>query len=404
MTRRRVAALVVCLAAAVLAATTAPSTRASSPDLQTALGRALAAPDLDPARTAALAIELGTGKVVFRSNAGLALAPASAEKLAVSLAALRLLGPGFRFRTEVSGIGQLEGRVWSGDLVLAGYGDPTLTRADLEALARDVAAWGIRRVTGRVLGDEAHFDARRDAPGWKPSYLGIESRPLSALSVDGVPFAGANASAAAAATAFTAALERHGVAVTGDPSTGRASADGFALALDLSGPLVEIVRGMNRESDNFVAEMLLKELGASVARRGSTEAGAAVVRAALAGAGVPVAGVHIADGSGLSLRDRLTAQSLVAILRVGASDPGIRDAFVTSLSVAGISGTLKSRLDRRPTRGRVIAKTGTTNAASALAGFVRRRYAFAILQNGSPVPYWSARAAQDRFVTLLARS
>jgi D-alanyl-D-alanine carboxypeptidase len=52
----------------------------------------------------------------------------------------------------------------------------------------------------------------------------------------------------------------------------------------------------------------------------------------------------------------------------------------------------------------VIAKTGTTSEASALAGFVRRRYVFAILQNGSPVDYWSARAAQDRFVKVLVRS
>ncbi|MEX2613776.1 MAG: D-alanyl-D-alanine carboxypeptidase, partial [Gaiellaceae bacterium] len=165
-----------------------------------------------------------------------------------------------------------------------------------------------------------------------------------------------------------------------------------------------IVREMNRESDNFVAEMLLKELGASMARRGSTVAGARVVREELVAAGVPVAGVLIADGSGLSRLDRLTARALVAILRIGAADPAMRDAFVTSLAVAGVSGTLKRRLDRRSTRGRVIAKTGTTSVASALAGFVRRRYVFAIVQNGSPVPYWSAREAQDRFVRVLARS
>jgi D-alanyl-D-alanine carboxypeptidase/D-alanyl-D-alanine-endopeptidase (penicillin-binding protein 4) len=150
--------------------------------------------------------------------------------------------------------------------------------------------------------------------------------------------------------------------------------------------------------------MLLKELGASVARRGSTAAGGAVVRGALAEAGVPVAGVRIVDGSGLSRLDRLTSQALVAILRAGGEDPDIRDAFIDSLAVAGVSGTLKKRLDRRVTRGKIIAKTGTTSQASALAGFVRRRYVFAILQNGSPVPYWSARAAQDRFVTVLARS
>jgi D-alanyl-D-alanine carboxypeptidase/D-alanyl-D-alanine-endopeptidase (penicillin-binding protein 4) len=114
--------------------------------------------------------------------------------------------------------------------------------------------------------------------------------------------------------------------------------------------------------------------------------------------------VRIADGSGLSRFDRLTAEALVSLLRVGAADPAMRDAFVSSLAVAGVSGTLERRLDVRPTRGRVIAKTGTTLRASALAGFVGRRYVFAILQNGTPVPYWTARQAQDRFVTALARA
>ena len=377
---------------------------AQSQGLAAKLARALAAPGVDAGRTAALAVDLQTGQVVFESNAGRALAPASAEKLAVSFAALRLLGPGFRFRTEVAGEGELAGRVWRGDLFLVGYGDPTLAPDDLDALARDVAAWGIRRVTGRVVGDEGHFDSERTARGWKPHFLGIESPPLSALAVDDVRVGGANQSAAAAARAFTEALARRGVAVGRRAVAGRAPAEVLPLALDLSEPLSAIVRHMNRESDNFVSEMLLKELGASVARDGSSAAGGRVVRAALAEAGVPVAGVRIVDGSGLSRLDRLTAQSLVAILRAGAADPAIRDSFVTSLAVAGVSGTLKSRLDRRPTRGRVIAKTGTTSISSALAGFVRRRYVFAILQNGSPVPYWSARQAQDRFVTVLARS
>jgi serine-type D-Ala-D-Ala carboxypeptidase/endopeptidase (penicillin-binding protein 4) len=259
-------------------------------------------------------------------------------------------------------------------------------------------------VTGRVVGDETHFDASRAAPGWKSSFLGLESPPLSALSVDEVEIRGANESAAAAARAFASALARRGVVVAGRAGAGRRPAELFPLAQDLSEPLAEIVGHMNRESDNFVSEMLLKELGATGARHGSTAAGGKIVREALVEAGVPIGGVRIVDGSGLSRLDRLTAKSLVAILRVGAADPEIRDAFVTSLAVAGISGTLKKRLVRRPARGRVIAKTGTTSQASALAGFVRRRYVFAILQNGSPVPYWSARAAQDRFVTVLARS
>jgi len=298
----------------------------------------------------------------------------------------------------------LIGKTWDGDLVLVGQGDPTLALSDLDDLAGQVRSWGIRRVTGSVLGDESHFDSRRDAPGWKAGYVGIESRPLSALSVDGVSLAAQRPPAMTAAAALTESLEQRGVAVDNAPRPGRAPRDVLPLAMDLSEPLVEIVRHTNRESDNFYAELLLKQLGALFADAGTTKAGARVVLQALREAGVPVAGLRIVDGSGLSTADRLTSRALVAILRAGAGDPAIRDAFVTSLAVAGVSGTLEDRLDRRPTLGRVIAKTGTTNAASALAGFVRRRYVFAIVQNGSPVPYWSARLAQDRFVTVLAGS
>jgi len=114
--------------------------------------------------------------------------------------------------------------------------------------------------------------------------------------------------------------------------------------------------------------------------------------------------LRASDGSGLSGYDRSTVTALAGILRAGATDPTIGRVFVASLAVAGESGTLRNRLATRPTRGRVHAKTGTTNRASALAGLVGNRYVFAILHNGRPVPYWTARAAQDRFVTVLARS
>ena len=368
-----------------------------------ALGAALKAPGIDARSTAALAVDLESGAVVYHRNTSRSLLPASAEKLAVSFAALRVLGPDFRFHTQAVGTGQRAGRAWSGNIILVGHGDPTFTTADVGRLARQIAASGIRHVDGRVLGDESHFDSRRDAPGWKSSYLGIESRPLSALTVVDLPVRSRNGSAAIAAHALTAALRRQGVTVAGPPGSGRAARIATPLARDTSEPLRVVVRQLNRDSDNFVAEIVLKELGATIVPRGSTAAGALVVREELAAAEIPLEGVRIADGSGLSMLDRLTVRALVAILRSGASDPAVRDAFVTSLAVAGISGTMKRRLAERPTRSRVIAKTGTTNAASALAGFVRRRYVFAILHNGDPVPYWTARLAQDRFVMVLAR-
>jgi serine-type D-Ala-D-Ala carboxypeptidase/endopeptidase (penicillin-binding protein 4) len=374
------------------------------PALASKLANALAGPGLSLRRTSALAVDLATGRVVFSLNARLSLAPASNEKLPVSYAALVRLGPGYRFRTEVAGDGELVGGTWRGDLYLQGFGDPTLTRWDLRALAAQVRAWGIRRIAGAVVGDETWFDRRRDSPGWKPWFLGEESPPLSALVVERAEGWPRLPPAQLAAQSFEAALKRRGIAVAKPSRVGPAPADTFPLARDLSGPLSEIVRIVNRDSDNFVAEMLLKSLGAETGTGGTTAAGARVVREVLAEAGVPLGGIRIVDGSGLSRLDRLSAAAVVTLLRAGASDREVRHAFLSSLAVAGVAGTLDDRMQSRPAYGRVIAKTGTTMLASCLSGFVRGRYVFAVLQNGLPVPTWTARAAQDQFATLLAGS
>ena len=91
------------------------------------------------------------------------------------------------------------------------------------------------------------------------------------------------------------------------------------------------------------------------------------------------------------------------------SDADFDDAFVRSLPIAGVNGTLVDRMRTGPAHRHVLAKTGTTNRASALSGYVtnssgRARYVFAILQNGNPIPYWYARQAQDRFAQVLARA
>jgi len=388
---------------AVLLAAAAPA-RAADPTLETRLAKALAVPHVDPARTAALAVDLRTGSVVFERNPTLSLVPASNQKLPVAYAALSLLGAGYRFHTEIVGTGALVGDVWHGDLWLRGFGDPSLRPADLDALAAEVASWGIRRVDGAVIADESWFDARRTAPGWRASFYLYESPPLSALVVDRGFYRGRTSPnpALAAASLLRASLQAAGVSVGGRTHTGVLTTAGLPLARDVSEPLADVVRFMGRESDNFTAEILVKQLGAVVADRGSTAAGTRVVRAALEDAGVPLGGVRLADGSGLSGLDRLTAAALVALLEAGLAQDDLRDPFLQSLAVAGVSGTLEDRMDRRPARGRVIAKTGTTRTASALSGFVRDRYVFAVLQNGRPISTYWARLAQDRFATALA--
>jgi serine-type D-Ala-D-Ala carboxypeptidase/endopeptidase (penicillin-binding protein 4) len=148
--------------------------------------------------------------------------------------------------------------------------------------------------------------------------------------------------------------------------------------------------------------MVLKAIGAEAGSAGTTAAGVVVVLRDLAAAGVPLTGIRMLDGSGLSLDDRLTARALTALLVVSWNDPDLREPFWAALPVAGVNGTLEDRMQRAPARGAVRAKTGTTNRASALSGYVRDRYVFAVLQNGFPVSAWSARKAQDRFATALA--
>ncbi|HSJ93654.1 MAG TPA: D-alanyl-D-alanine carboxypeptidase, partial [Gaiellaceae bacterium] len=136
--------------------------------------------------------------------------------------------------------------------------------------------------------------------------------------------------------------------------------------------------------------------------KGTSGAGATVVRRVFRARGVPLAGIRIADGSGLSSLDRLTTRAISRILVSARKDPVIGLPFFNSLPIAGVNGTLKDRMRRGPARGVVHAKTGPTLAASALSGYVGSRWVFSILQNGSPVPWTSSRASQDRFAQILA--
>ena len=368
--------------------------------LHTQLDRALHVPHVPLSSIAATAVDLGSGETVYTRNPALPLLPASNEKLAVTYAALTGLGPAFRIETDVRGEGDQDGTIWAGDVVLKGYGDPTLSPADLAELARQVRAGGITRVAGRVLGDESWFDARRTAPGWKAAFLGIDSPPLSALTVDRST---SRQPALAAAQLFRKALVRAGVTVGRGAGLGSADAAAVPLAAVDSPTVAAMVHFMDRFSDNFTAEMLLKELGAVQGARGTTAAGAGVVTGLLEQAGVPLDGVRVVDGSGLSLLDRMTSTALVSLLTVMWDDPGVRLELISSLPVARRSGTLSDRMRGTPAAGVVRAKTGTTDYATALSGLVGDRFVFSVLVNGQPVSWAWSRAAEDRFATVLAR-
>ncbi|MGH3003653.1 MAG: D-alanyl-D-alanine carboxypeptidase, partial [Gaiellaceae bacterium] len=157
---------------------------AAAPPLTARLANALAVPGSHPAASGAVAVDLLTGQTLFARNPDVPLLPASNEKLTVTYAALVELGPAYRFRTQLLGRGYQDGATWHGDLYLKGFGDPTLDSLDLRRLGAQLKGAGIRRVDGRILGDESWFDAQRTAPGWKSSFFLFECPALSALVVD----------------------------------------------------------------------------------------------------------------------------------------------------------------------------------------------------------------------------
>jgi D-alanyl-D-alanine carboxypeptidase/D-alanyl-D-alanine-endopeptidase (penicillin-binding protein 4) len=372
--------------------------------LKTRLDRALRAQGVSSSHTGAIVFDLSKNSYVYRKNSAVSLKPASNEKLPVAVTALSILGPGYTIPTELRGQGHQTGTVWNGKLILKGYGDPALSGSQLGRFARSVENLGITHVTGAIVGDESFFDKLRVGPGWKSSYYKDECPPLSALIVDRAHLKGyiTGRPALAAAKMLRAKLVDRGIKVDGRARLGRADPSSTVIATEQSPALRWLVRTMDRQSDNFYAEMLTKLVGALEADEGTTSAGTKVIRKELRSRDVPMRGVVLSDGSGLSAYDRLTATAVARLLRSAFADSAISQVFVDSLPVAGVNGTLFDRMTSGPAYRNVYAKTGTTDSASALSGYVRSRYVFSILMNGSPIPWWYARQAQDRFAQVLA--
>ena len=253
--------------------------------------------------------------------------------------------------------------------------------------------------------DETLFDRKRMGPRWKSSYR-YECPPLSGIATNqNRANGGSNVSspAIAAGQRMVAALRRAGVRVTGGVRAGRDVPGGDVIGQVRSERLERVLDFMNAHSDNFTAETLTKDVGAYVAGRGTTAAGTREAEDLLRGRGILTASDDFVDGSGLSHSNRVSASTLVGVLRDAEADPSWGDALVGSLPRGG-EGTLRRRLKGPAVRKRVRAKTGYINGVASLAGTVTSRsgarYAFAFLMNTSDIS--GAQKAMDRAVTLLA--
>lgn len=207
--------------------------------------------------------------------------------------------------------------------------------------------------------------------------------------------------------AMVEALRRAGIAGAGRVRIGDTPEGAPLLVARRSAPVSDLIRTMGKDSDNFVAEMMLKVIGAERSRPGTSEAGAAAMQEMLVEAGVPEGAATIVNGSGLFEGNRIAASHLTALLRSVYNDPGVRPEYLAHLAVGGVDGTLHRRLRDLPRPRIVRAKTGTLNDVIALSGYVvgpepDRVIAFSFLANGIRGRQGEARRAADDLVRAIA--
>lgn len=350
----------------------------------------------------------GQGEVVTHEP-DLPLRAASNQKLLTAAGALAYLDPTERLQTRLVGTGPVVAGVLHGDLVLVGGGDPTLGPLgpnSIDDLARQLGARGITRVSGRLLLDESRFDTVRTAPGW-PDLWWEDMGSLSALSIDRNWYDLDGAFLAdpqpANGTLMKFALAVHGVSVDGTTATASVS-EGEVLATVSSPTITEIVNVMLVRSDNYYAEILVKEIGHRSTRApGTTADGLAAIQRLFQGLCVTLDGID-ADGSGLSYDNFRSSRELRSLLQASMTQPW-GELLFAGLAVAD-GKSFGGRYQDPAVHGRMRAKGGSLDVARSLTGFTatasNRTVTFSVVINGPNVR--DANAAIEDFVTKLAQS
>ncbi len=427
--------------------------------------------------------DLETGRVVYAKDADLLLNPASNAKVLTTFAALSLLGPDYRFKTQLLGEEGKEndkkdkGR-WT-SLTLKGFGDPMFSAEQLDTMVRELKKQGLRQVDA-VFIDGSYFDGQdfpgqmegrqRDSvfncsvgamsldhnqlqvvvsPGDRvgvPAEIQVQP-PLPDFPVSGevstvkkkgrvivrndpeAPDLGISVKGSISLKAdpqtykisihyplelaglrLLQALHTHGIGRPNRVGYGPAPGKSKLLVESASPRLSEILQEINKRSDNFMAEQLTKSLGAKFAGApGTTEKGVAVILKKLKEMGVRTQGIDLENGSGLSKRSRVRAETLVETLTAAYQEPKLRVAFISSLSVLGVDGTLRKKFRRSDLAGRFLGKTGTLNGVSSLSGYVYPKnseknhpFIYAFIVNGKGKNFWKEKQlGQDILQTLL---
>ncbi|HTE53695.1 MAG TPA: D-alanyl-D-alanine carboxypeptidase/D-alanyl-D-alanine-endopeptidase [Kofleriaceae bacterium] len=344
--------------------------------------------------THSVLVENGTtGQVVADVDGGTLLKPASNTKLYTTAAAMELLGEDHPLTTRIAASAEpgADG-VIDGDLTIALEHDFSLSsdlydgpRVPLDRIAQALVARGVTGVTGTVnVTGESVFEAN------SVGYLDVATERTQTTDAMG---------AALSAAGITAGAVVSGTAL--EPPDG-------AIELFEHTPITLGIgtSPLNTDSNNEFADLLIRHIGWRLEGESSAAAGTRAVLEWLPSMGVATDGLALNDGSGLSHDNRVSARSTVALLGAMDASP-VGATWTRTLAIAGVRGTMGSRLTGADTAGRVFAKTGSLRDTIALSGYLEnrhdgQRYRFSILWN-AVTDAAAARGLADDIVAVVAR-
>ena len=343
-------------------------------------------------------VAVETGEVVYEKNPYKLHHPASTTKLFTAATALAKLGSDYQFETTLYVDTDADTQV-AGNLYLKGRADPILQPIDIMKLVDTLLETGLTSIQGDIVVDTTYLDTVREGPGWM-----WDDKPLriSALSIRQIePEPGTRSRALACGYLLKNELMEKGIEVAGDVMPGTVPSDARPVAKHLSPPLADIIKLMNKPSDNWIAELLFKTIGAEVmGEPGTWQKGREAVNEFLEEIiGEPPAHRFV-DGSGVSRYNLINAELLTQLLVHIYQNFELMPEYLASLPIAGVDGTLSHRMQGVSAAKVLRAKTGTLSGVSTLAGYTvtvdDEVFAFGILISHYVGSATSARDIQDK--------
>ncbi len=343
-------------------------------------------------------VAVETGEVIYEKNSRKLHHPASTTKLFTAATALAKLGSDYQFETTLYADAIVKGEV-VGNIYLKGRADPVLQPQDIVKLGDALLQMGVKSIQGNIVVDETYLDAVWEGPGWMR-----DDRPLwiSALSIREIePDASKMSRALACGHLLKTTLMEKGVSLIGNVVAGTVSSEAHAIAKHLSPPLADVLKLMNKPSDNWIAELVFKTIGAEVTGEpGTWKKGREAIAEFIAEIMDEPPAHRFVDGSGLSRYNLLNAELLTRLLVYMYHNFELMPEYLASLPIAGVDGTLKNRMQGVSAEKVLRAKTGTLSGVSALAGYTLTAddevFAFGILISHYIGPARLARSIQDK--------